>query len=167
MNKIYRSIYNESLGTWVAVPETIKAKGKKSGSAIFSTASATQRVVSMSVIGSALMLAGLMLAPTSAMAQCTFIVDNGSNQIRLTNGVPTDCATALGAAVAGVDPVNGSHFYSVNGQPTTDGAPTGNYDNKGAKGDHALAAGVAALAEGKNSIAIGYGASTSIAAAYK
>ena len=30
MNKTYRSIFNELTGTWVAVPEVTKAKGKKS-----------------------------------------------------------------------------------------------------------------------------------------
>lgn len=29
MNAIYRSVYNESLGAWVAVPEFTAAKGKK------------------------------------------------------------------------------------------------------------------------------------------
>jgi hypothetical protein len=30
MNKIYRCIYNEALGTWVAVSELAQAKGKRS-----------------------------------------------------------------------------------------------------------------------------------------
>jgi len=30
MNKSYRSIYNEALGTWVAVSEIDSARGKKS-----------------------------------------------------------------------------------------------------------------------------------------
>jgi hypothetical protein len=32
MNKIYKSVYVEHLGTWVAVSELSAAKGKRSGS---------------------------------------------------------------------------------------------------------------------------------------
>lgn len=151
MNKTYRSIYNESLGTWVAVPETVKAKGKKSGSVISSTASTAQRIVSMSVIGSALMLAGLMLASTSAMAQnCTFTVDTGNNQIKLTGGDAGTCATALTNAVAGSGSSSGLHFYSVKGLSTD-----GNYNNDGAAASQALAAGVNASATGEAATAVG------------
>lgn len=45
-----------------------------------------------------------------------------------------------------------THFYSVN---STD-ATAGNYNNDGAKGNNSLAAGVGALANGNNSVAIGY-----------
>ena len=34
MNKSYRSIWNESLGAWVAVSELTKARGKRSKSAV-------------------------------------------------------------------------------------------------------------------------------------
>ena len=44
-----------------------------------------------------------------------------------------------------------THFYSVNSDETT----AGNYNNDGAKGRNALAAGVGALAKGDNSVAIG------------
>ena len=33
MNKIYHTVWNETTGTWVAVQETARAKGKKSNSA--------------------------------------------------------------------------------------------------------------------------------------
>ena len=48
-----------------------------------------------------------------------------------------------------------THFYSVNSDETT----AGNYNNDGAKGKNSLAAGVGALANGSNSVAIGYYAS--------
>ena len=48
-----------------------------------------------------------------------------------------------------------THFYSVNSDETT----AGNYNNDGAKGNNSLAAGVGALANGSNSVAIGYYAS--------
>ena len=34
MNKSYRSIYNETTGTYVAVQETARAKGKRSSSSV-------------------------------------------------------------------------------------------------------------------------------------
>ena len=49
-----------------------------------------------------------------------------------------------------------THFYSVNSDETT----AGNYNNDGAKGRNALAAGVGALAKGDNSVAIGTNAKT-------
>lgn len=92
MNKTYRNIYNESLGAWVAVPETVKARGKKSGSVISSTSSASQRIVSLSAISSALMLASLMLAPTSALAECNFSYQgsggSGTTQVNVTATSP-------------------------------------------------------------------------------
>ena len=47
-----------------------------------------------------------------------------------------------------------THFYSVNSDETT----AGNYNNDGAKGKNALAAGVGALANGSNSVAVGMNA---------
>lgn len=44
-----------------------------------------------------------------------------------------------------------THFYSVNSDETT----AGNYNNDGAKGKNSLAAGVGALANGSNSVAVG------------
>ena len=49
-----------------------------------------------------------------------------------------------------------THFYSVNSKDTT----AGNYNNDGATGKNALAAGVGAAAKGDNSVAIGTSTST-------
>ena len=38
MNKYYRSIFNEQVGTWVAVPEIATSKGKKSQRAVVAVA---------------------------------------------------------------------------------------------------------------------------------
>lgn len=38
MNKIFRSVYNESIGAWVAVSEVDSTKGKKSGSVVNASA---------------------------------------------------------------------------------------------------------------------------------
>lgn len=66
--------------------------------------------------------------------------------------------TNLAAGAQDTDAVNvaqlkaaQTHFYSVNSDETT----AGNYNNDGAKGKNSLAAGVDALANGSNSVAIG------------
>lgn len=66
--------------------------------------------------------------------------------------------TNLAAGAQDTDAVNvaqlkaaQTHFYSVNSDETT----AGNYNNDGAKGKNALAAGVGALANGSNSVAVG------------
>ena len=49
------------------------------------------------------------------------------------------------------NPAFATHYYSVNGSGPTDG----NYNNDGATGTHALAAGVGALAAGEHAVAVG------------
>ncbi len=43
MNKIFRSVYNESIGAWVAVSEVDSTKGKKSGSVVNASAESRGR----------------------------------------------------------------------------------------------------------------------------
>ncbi|MDO5679818.1 MAG: ESPR domain-containing protein, partial [Pelistega sp.] len=74
MNKVFRSIYNESLGTWVATSELSSACGKKTGSSRLlskpqseNTVNAQRRLQALSV--SLLVLLGLSLSPTISYAQ--------------------------------------------------------------------------------------------------
>ena len=53
MNKIYRCIYNEALGTWVAVSELAQAKGKRSRGRLAKTILATSLAVAGTVGSSA------------------------------------------------------------------------------------------------------------------
>ena len=55
------------------------------------------------------------------------------------------------------NPAFATHYYSVNGSGPTDG----NYNNDGATGTHALAAGVGALAAGEHAVAVGSDANAS------
>ncbi|MBB3143596.1 autotransporter adhesin, partial [Halomonas organivorans] len=80
------------------------------------------------------------------------------------NGIDMDGGTItnVGAPVNGGDAVNldyfdenRAHYYSVN----DNGTPGGNYDNDGAAGVNAIAAGVDASAVGDGSLAMGFGAS--------
>ena len=50
MNKSYRSIYNESLGAWVAASEITSARGKKSSSK--KSALASGAILALSVLAS-------------------------------------------------------------------------------------------------------------------
>ena len=73
MNKIYKTVWNETTGTWMAVQETAKGKGKSSGStttparssllALVPTGSFSAFILGLSAIG------GFTLLPaTSAVA---------------------------------------------------------------------------------------------------
>ena len=74
MNKVYRSIYNEALGAWVATSEVSSACGKKTGSSRLlskpqseNSANAHRRLQALSM--SLLVLLGLGLSPTISYAQ--------------------------------------------------------------------------------------------------
>jgi len=108
MNQTYRSIWNESLGAWVAASEVTRAGGKG---------------------GAARMLRGVLLA----------------------SGILSALAGGVNASAQAV------HYFDVN----DNGVQGGNYNNDGATGIMALAAGVGAKAQSVESVAIGSGASTS------
>ena len=91
MNKIYKSVYVEHLGTWVAVSELSAAKGKRSGS------------VRQAVAGGSLTVAlGVMGINDAAALSVSGGVDNiivGTNQYPATAiGIPGQYnAIAVGA----------------------------------------------------------------------
>ena len=80
MNKIYHTVWNETTGTWVAVQETARAKGKKSNSAKAS-------------VGMALALASL--AGFSGVASAAINTSTAGAGDAL-NCSPADAATASG-----------------------------------------------------------------------
>lgn len=49
MNKIYRTVYSETLGTWVAVSENTAARGKRSSSK-------TGAAVAAAMLGAAMLM---------------------------------------------------------------------------------------------------------------
>ena len=81
------------------------------------------------------------VAPGEIDASSTDAI-NGSQLYHVASGLQTQ--------IANISTGSGSHFYHVNGK-TTDN----NYNNDGATGDQAMAAGINAKAEGDKSIAIG------------
>ncbi|MDO5680684.1 MAG: ESPR-type extended signal peptide-containing protein [Pelistega sp.] len=142
MNAIYRSIYNESLGTWVAVPEFTAAKGKQN-----SVKLSTSRSGSVQFVLTAL-ASGLILAlGGQAMAEPVLYARDTTQCISLVGGAAgTACPPA--STLAG-----GSILLSSNG--------TGH-----AAGAKSIAIGSSAQTTGTGSIAIGLNAKTGAAAAY-
>ena len=84
MNKSYRSIYNESLGAWVAASEITRARGKASCSS--TTAGLGVAAWRLNGAASAVALALGLLAP---VAQAGFIIDGSTTT---TAGVGITCA---------------------------------------------------------------------------
>ena len=84
-------------------------------------------------------------------------IDAGGNKISnvATGTAPTDAVNVsqLTTTVAGAK----SHYYSVN----DNGTPGGNYDNDGATGTNALAAGMGTSAAGSSAVAVGNNANAS------
>jgi autotransporter family porin len=80
MNKIYRCIYNEALGTWVAVSELAQAKGKRSRGRLAKTILATSLAVAGTVGSSAAFAVDL---PAASYSQ--IIVDGSDASVTLTS----------------------------------------------------------------------------------
>lgn len=107
-------------------------------------------------------VSGQMVDTSPAWQSSWGAISVGAGASQDKNGTPIPQQTRqiinLAAGTEDTDAVNvaqlkaaQTHFYSVN---STD-ATAGNYNNDGAKGENALAAGVEALAKGDNSVAIG------------
>jgi trimeric autotransporter adhesin len=127
MNKVYKSVWNEALGAWVAVAESAAARGKK-------TSSKTRASLGLSAV--ALAGAGLGLSSTSALAlpagnynvalfndeadgECTSVMDgsgtHGTADVRVAG-----CSASLGNSgpatsiglTGGGSGTNGTNFIS-------------------------------------------------------
>ena len=158
MNKIYRVIWSKVKNCYVVVSEIAKAHSKGS--------SAVRRVPRMGAVLTTMLLASVLSfgisAPVWADDPVTSVIISGYA------GDDTLVATTLATIQAGDGigvtsqngiitisaEINDIHFYSVNSNDTT----AGNYNNNGATGRNAIAAGVNASATKENAIAIGTGA---------
>ncbi|RGE47100.1 hypothetical protein DZC30_01535 [Comamonas testosteroni] len=138
MNRSYRTIWNESLGAWVAASEITTARGKKSSSAVMTGA------VALGV--------GLMLQAGAAFAQNTYL---GQGSTSDTQG--TVCSPNTGSSPTNVAPATATTGYSC-----TVAMPNGAYaivnvgmdpDNPGVPDFGALTTAVSSL--GANAVMIG------------
>jgi autotransporter adhesin len=158
MNKSYKSIWNESLGTWVAVSEISGARGKPS----------RNRKAAAAGLALALLLPGWQgMASASVVTLEGSCVNGmqtaggvvGSKTYPDTPGQATD-GTGTYSTVAGCGASGGGQlaatgfggFAKVEGQ----GGTALGFDTKAAK--WATAVGLQALADGEGSSALGYGA---------
>mgnify|MGYP002717007417 CR=1 FL=1 len=179
MNKIYRVVWNETTQTWNAVAEFAKAHGKTASSGIGGiVASAGVRFAFTAI------MSGLLLASGQAMATDNSYLLNLGNNVKNALGGKTaidgegnltlndlggtgkanvhDALEAMNNKInqlgGGLGGGSSSHFYSVQ-TPSND---RGNYNNNGATGLDALAAGADAQAAGAFAVAVGTGAQAAI-----
>ncbi|SDY83307.1 Extended Signal Peptide of Type V secretion system, partial [Collimonas sp. OK242] len=109
MNKIYRTVYSEVLGTWVAVSENTAARGKRSSSAV------TGALVTVGVAAQLFLFApNYVFAQTLPEAQCTsgsggtmYTADptcvNYVNNTRIyLNSLSTSTSTTVGSLSTGI-----------------------------------------------------------------
>jgi len=71
MNKFYRTVYSELLGTWVAVSEISSARGKRSGSKVVQVGAAGAVVVAGLFSGGGLSPVSSAYGQTLPEAACT------------------------------------------------------------------------------------------------
>ena len=179
MNKIYRVVWNETTQAWNAVAEFAKAHGKTASSSIGGiVASAGVRFAFTAI------MSGLLLASGQAMATDNSYLLNLGNNVKNALGGKTaidgegnltlndlggtgkanvhDALEAMNNKInqlgGGLGGGSSSHFYSVQ-TPSND---RGNYNNNGATGLDALAAGADAQAAGAFAVAVGTGAQAAI-----
>ncbi|WP_321904006.1 YadA family autotransporter adhesin [Paraburkholderia tropica] len=141
MNKTYRSIWNETTGTWVAVQEDAAARGKRSSKAVIAGASGIVGV--LNVIG---VMGGAALA-TSAHADT--VADNSAARVV---AVGTDSVASLdNAAVA-----YGTGSYADSGLGLLPGVAVGSQAD-GMQGAFAVNLGQVAPVVGAAPVASGSG----------
>jgi len=71
MNKFYRTVYSELLGTWVAVSENSSARGKRSGSRVAQAGAASAVLVAGLFAGGGLSPLSSAYGQTLPEAACT------------------------------------------------------------------------------------------------
>ncbi len=179
MNKIYRVVWNETTQAWNAVAEFAKAHGKTASSSIGGiVASAGVRFAFTAIMSSLLLASGQAMATDNsyllnlgnnvknALGGKTAIDGEGNLTLNDLGGTGKanvhDALEAMNNKInqlgGGLGGGSSSHFYSVQ-TPSND---RGNYNNNGATGLDALAAGADAQAAGAFAVAVGTGAQAAI-----
>ena len=99
MNKSYRSIYNETTGTYVAVQETARAKGKRSSSSVAVCAASLLVASTMGLAAETPEFASVTVGATGAQTQLS---STGANQLQIgsTGAKPITVDAATGVTQA-------------------------------------------------------------------
>lgn len=148
MNRAYKVIWSKARHCYVVVSELTKSQHKSSSkSELISTNVHREgnfgKAAIAAIVAGLLTFGGVAYSPVLA-ADNTTVKDLNGNEVTNTDKNITDIAASK------------THFYSVKSTDST----AKNYNNDGATGINALAAGVGANAEADHSIAIGTGAWT-------
>lgn len=159
MNKVYRIIWNEVLGAWIAVAENTRGRGKSSRAA----RSGPAPLVMTAVFGLAMLAAGAALAGTSIQ-----IDQIGNGTATGTGGTAPATSGPLSIAIGGGSGANAQNASVAIGDESNatgqDSVAVGRRAN--ATASHAVAVGSDGTASGTNSVAIGRasaGAGSSVA----
>ena len=145
MNKVYRTVFNETTNTWVAVAEISPAKGKKSRSEKSSGGIGLHLMAPVVVSG--------MLLSGHAIAAPKVQDGTGTNAVTISGAtVTTTEATGADSFAAGT----GTKVYSQSGIALGTNVVSGDSGNSNIK--NTVAIGNLARAEGGNAIAMGQNA---------
>jgi autotransporter adhesin len=163
MNKVYKSVWNESIGAWVAVSETAAARGKRNGR------------LAKAVVASAVTLGAASGASASVSLDGGTLIDSGvvrSNGVAIGSGtIASDnygVAIGGGAQATGVNDISmGADTHVNSGASDGDGGALGSVgigSNASALAASASAYGAKSNASGLQSTALGSHATASATA---
>ncbi len=160
MNKVYKSVWNESIGAWVAVSETAAARGKRNGRL---TKAVVASVVTLGAAGSAVAGAtdggtvesatGVAVGP-NAQSQDTGTIAIGMNSY--TDGVIG--STPPPGVISGTIAV-GYNARSVGPGSIAIGQNSASGDATSLAATNAVALGYAAVSNGQQAVSLGASAS--------
>lgn len=159
MNHSFRSIWNQSLGAWVAASETSRARGKKGTSRAAAPAAL--------ILGAAFMAGGVLAQPTISGSNFGFTVGSataaGSNCIAMGGlgsfGGVAQCSDIDSLAIgnAAVATAQAASAFGTGSQATGAMSTAVGFQAL-ASGSDSLAAGRGAQATGAGAVAVGLGA---------
>ncbi|MBN3759164.1 hypothetical protein G3N95_40085, partial [Paraburkholderia sp. Tr-20389] len=176
MNKTYRSIWNESTGTWMAAQENAKGRGKRSGKSAVVVALAAAGLVASIAAHAGGLDGGSAPGGASAEAIGSGAVANAANTVAVGSGATAalgyDVAIGSGAVtVAGANNTfgaiaigGGATAYGDNGSSNGANIAIGYQSvagNSGATTSQALAVGTNATATNWQSAALGFSSTSS------
>ncbi|RAR61838.1 trimeric autotransporter adhesin [Paraburkholderia unamae] len=149
MNKTYRSVWNESTGTWVAADENTRARGKKAQASTVVLAAGVV-LAGYSAVGFAGTLDGGYLDPNNGMLN-GYAVAYGQGSVANTSFTTLESTAIGGNATAGA---NGSIAVGYSSSVIAGGVP----GSMSVAQPAGVAVGTKAVSNGAQALALGYGA---------
>lgn len=154
MNLAFRSIWNQSLGAWVAAPEQARRRGRRGSAAASGAAAAALAAAAIGVVGVAHGQVTLQpCALTGAADQTTCAPAGGTVRGMVVYNTNTTADLNAGAVYW-----DGNRWIGLTPYFSVNSTAAGNASNDGAHGQNSMAAGVAAKASGVGAVAVGHAA---------